>query len=226
MENIEDIDELTSAKMCVTIIDMLNSHLMSLPDADFIAYVRSDSYREVLRSLTEDKTVDDDMRKGAALMSGFIEKTLSTDTEELSHIMGVDRTRLYRGVRSPGAPTYPCEAAWRGLDGIRAAELVEQSAALYRSCGLRVSPDVHERADYLGIQLLFERYLVNSQIEALETDDEDIARRCYMQQRGFADEHLSWVHDFIVKALPVATTDCYRGHLMMLDSFLGNTWRS
>ena len=155
--------------------------------------------------------------EGTRLMLAFVDAHDADGVDALMQTLGVDRTRLYRGVTPGYSPPYPAEGVWLGQDDRRAARLFEELTVLYRENGVQMAHDANERPDYIGVQLEFVRHMLSRQIEALERGDEDAASACAEAVASFAEKHLAWLPAFIEKARPMAETDFYRGHLMMLE---------
>ncbi|MDR1604427.1 MAG: molecular chaperone TorD family protein [Gracilibacteraceae bacterium] len=200
------------------LLALLIPHFLRLPDGEFVAALRGDEFRTAVKALSADGGAGEDIRRGAALMATFIEENLETETAALQLTLGVDRTRLYRGVTPEYSPPYPCEAVWR-TDGVNAAEVIERTAAFYRQHGLTPTPPLPERPDYIGVELSFYRCLLTEEILARQDGEEKKAAACAETADHFRREHLLWLPDFIAAALPLAETDFYRGHLLMLRGF-------
>ena len=90
--------------------------------------------------------------------------------KEMSERLGIDRTRLYRGVSPTYGPPPPFEAVWRP-DKANTTALLQQIAELYHRSGLAESPEAHERLDYIGIELAFIEYLASEEAGAWEAGD-------------------------------------------------------
>lgn len=206
------------------LVDVVNAHLLNLPDARFIYYVRSDAYSNVLDALAEDEYLPGSLREGARMMRGYIAVHACDAMESLSREMGIDRTRLYRGVTPQYSPPYPAEAVWKTSGGEQAARLIEKVSATYRDAGIMIDPHANERLDYLGVELKFLSFLLDQQIESLDAGDGEAAVQWATCAKRFSDDHLDWIAAFVDAALPFATTDFYRGHLMMLKGFPACAW--
>ncbi|MGA2372546.1 MAG: molecular chaperone TorD family protein [Candidatus Korobacteraceae bacterium] len=197
----------------------LNVHFTTLPDLEFVERIRESEFLGALDALAEDSSAPE-MAAGASLMAGFIRSTLNSSAAALSETLGIDRTRLYRGVSPAYGPPPPCEAVWNGQIS-DTATVLKALADVYVAAGMAMSSDARERLDYIGIELEFLRMLALRELEAWEAGQEASAKALLQQQSKFVGEHLvHWVPAFVERALKHAETDFYRGHLMMLRGFL------
>lgn len=197
----------------------VNVHFTTLPDAVFVQRIRSREFATALDALASDHSIPD-LAAGAALMQSYVNSTLDTSEAQLSEALGVDRTRLYRGVAPGYGPPPPCEAVWMTSAGDTVAVL-KQLADVYLAAGMMLSPEARERLDYVGVQLDYLSRVARSEAEAWEVGEEAKGRELLQQQAEFLSAHLAqWLPAFIEKALPEAVTDFYRGHMMMLRGFL------
>jgi len=203
------------ASFCV----FLNVHFTTLPDLEFVGRIRECEFLCALDALAEDSCAPE-IAAGASLMAGFIRSTLNSSAAALSEMLGVDRTRLYRGVSPAYGPPPPCEAVWNGQTS-DTATVLKALADVYVAAGMAMSSDARERLDYIGIELEFLRMLALRELEAWEAGQEANAKSLLRQQSKFVGEHLvHWVPAFVERALTQAETDFYRGHMRMLLGFL------
>ena len=210
----EEIDNLRAES---TLVRVINCHFMSLPDEDFVKYVRSDGYDKVLESISRDECLNENLRQGAGMMRSYLMQTETMPMKEQILTLGRDRTRLYRGVAPGYGPLQPCEAEYRGLEGQNARDLIASVAGAYRSGGMKVSPHAHERADYIGIMLGYLSSMLDLEARAMEDDDFEQAQRISSLIDEFETQHLDWISSFTRVAYPQAETDFYRGHILMLS---------
>ncbi len=214
----EELQMLARAR--ATFSSFVNAHFLNLPDEEFVQQLRSAEHRLVLGQLQDSGTLHPDISEGARLMDSYLEQQLGLNDKELSEALGVDRTRLYRGVSPTYGPPPPYEAVW-SREGNNAPALLQKIASIYRKHGLAQAPDAAERLDYIGIELAFIQELAQEEAEAWEAGEADRARSLLAGQSAFIREHLiNWVPAFIETALEFAGTDFYRGHLRLLRGFL------
>ena len=208
------------ARATLALVNMISCHFTTLPDADFIAYVRGDAYRTVLQALACDGNLVEPLAGGARLMLDYLDATAGETPEALSLDLGKDRTRLYRGVVPGYGPTQPCEAEYRGLAGAAARELISQVAGLYRCNNAQLAADAHERADYIGVMLDYAALLLERMAQACENGDAAQAQAAEEALAAFAREHLDWWGRFEEAAQAYVATDFYRGHLRMTSGVI------
>ena len=197
----------------------LGLHFLELPDPSFISVLRSKEFGTTLKELTLGKDVHPEIAEGASLMQAYLDGAKALDAAELAQRLGVDRTRLYRGVSPHAGPTPPYEALW--ITEGREGSVLQELAGIYARAGFALKTDVHERLDYIGIQMNYMERLVMNEIAGLEAGDGQLV--CVTQdcEREFLWNHLGrWAPKFALSALGHAETDFYRGHLHMLKGFL------
>ncbi|MCM1565674.1 MAG: molecular chaperone TorD family protein [Dehalobacter sp.] len=201
---------------------LMNIHFMGLPDLTFVEQIRSEDFISILEELSNENVLCPNLDVGASLMLGYIQSTAKMEAPELSETLGVDRTRLYRGIKPGYGPPPPCEAVW--ITCVRDATVVLQElSGIYRLSGMKVSDEAKERPDYIGVELEYLRQLAVQEIEAWKSSNEEKAKELLEKQYNFLTEHLClWIPNFIEKALSMADTDFYKGHLSMLHSFLAH----
>jgi TorA maturation chaperone TorD len=197
----------------------LNLFFLTLVDSAFVTRLRNGELSTVLVSLKEDEANGEDITTGAALMLGYLEKTGEMDLARLTEILGVDRTRLYRGVAKGYGPPPPYELVWSKNGGDYG--VLQTISRAYREAGLEPPPDLKERLDHISIEMGFLQELAQNEASAWNSGDDQTASLCLAQQRDFMDHHFGeWVPFFIEKAFEYVETDFYRGHLRMLRGFI------
>lgn len=208
----------TIAKARAAFYSFLNVHFTSLPDATFVQKIRDAEFTGMLDSLAKDSSVAKEIADGARLMRDFIGQTKSDDVVKLSEKLGVDRTRLYRGVAPNYGPPPPYESVWNGSG--QGTAVLQAIAAIYRQAGLARSPDATERIDYIGVELDYMREMATRQAAAWESGTRDAANQTLKAECAFSTEHLGWVLPFVDKALEQVETNFYKGHLLMLRQYI------
>lgn len=197
----------------------VNIHFLELPDAQFSSNLREAEFRSVLEVLRQSNEVHREITTGASLMSAFLHETRDLEQGELVKRLGLDRTRLYRGISPEYGPIPPYEALWTGKR--RDSLLLQELARTYREGGFILKADIQERPDYIGIQLHYLERLLMKEISAREAKNEVAAQAALNEEKEFLQEHVgTWLSDFVASALEHAQTDFYRGHLHMLRGFI------
>jgi putative dimethyl sulfoxide reductase chaperone len=197
----------------------LNIHFTALPDEKFVEQIRHEDVVSMLKILPKDESVNEDIATGASLMEKFLYETQEDSLTRLSEKLGVDRTRLYRGLSPEYGPPPPYEMVWS--QKWQEVSLLQVLATLYRKNGLTPSSEVIDRQDYIGVELEFIHALAMREVAAWEAGDEEKAKSLLTIQKEFFLEHLSpWVPFFIEKAFEFVKTDFYQGHLLMLKGFI------
>ncbi len=209
----------TVAKTRAGLYSFIALHFNHVVNAEFVDNIRDARFSDMLHAIADGRDSEDPLTIGAVLMAVFVEKTRGDDRQSVADRLGVERTRLYRGLSPNHGPTPPYEALWTG----RAENPVflHGLAQCYQQAGVELVSKCHERLDYLGVELDFMRLLAEREAAAWEAKNEEVAASLYMMQKTFFDEHLSgWTVRFVEKALESAKSDFYRAHLHMLEGLL------
>ena len=216
-QSVNDLGEIARARAAFS--SFLNIHFTVLPDEKFVRQMRRKEVTSMLELLPKDASVHEDIATGAALMGKFLQETHKNEPAELSEKLGIDRTRLYRGVSPTYGPPPPYEMVWSKtwID----ISLLQVLAAIYRENRLAPSTKIVDRLDYIGLELEFIHKLALRETEARESSKAEKADTLLLVQKQFFCEHLEpWVPSFVNKALDDAKTDFYSGHLLMLRGFI------
>jgi putative dimethyl sulfoxide reductase chaperone len=197
----------------------VNIHFMELPDEEFASALRKEEFCSVLKDLEQSSENHPEIVEGASLMQAYVFETRALDDRQFAERLGVDRTRLYRGGSPNGDPTPPYESLWTGKD--QDSVLLQEIARIYMESGFALRADIHERIDYIGIQLNYLERVVMREVSAREAGDKKEIQMTLDHERNFIRDHLgNWVPSFVLSALDHAQTNFYRGHLHMLKGFI------
>jgi TorA maturation chaperone TorD len=197
----------------------LTIHFNVLPDEKFVKQMRRKEILSMLEVLPKDESVNADVSSGATLMYNFLKETYNDKPAQLSEKLGVDRTRLYRGLSPQYGPPPPYEMVWSKK--WQDVSLLQVLAGIYRENGLAPSTEIVDRMDYLGLELEFMHALSMRETEAWQANKPEVASSLLVVQNKFFSEHLKqWVPDFVQKALEFVKTDFYHGHLLMIKGFI------
>jgi putative dimethyl sulfoxide reductase chaperone len=197
----------------------LTIHFNVLPDEKFVKQMRRKEILSMLEVLPKDESVNADVSRGATLMYNFLKETYNDKPAQLSEKLGVDRTRLYRGLSPQYGPPPPYEMVWSKK--WQDVSLLQVLAGIYRENGLAPSTEIVDRMDYLGLELEFIHALSMRETEAWQANKPEVANSLIEIQNKFFSEHLKqWVPDFVQKALEFVKTDFYHGHLLMIKGFI------
>ena len=212
--------ELERAKMRASFYAFLNIHFTDLPNEPFTRELRKEEVSSVLHDLGQEMKMRPEIVRGASLMEAYLKETKEVDARDLAERLGVERTRLYRGVSPNFGPAPPYEALWVEKAG-DLTELLQRISRTYAEGGFALRDDVHERVDYIGIQLDYVEQLVLKEISARESEDGKGVENVLHHQSTFLQEHLvKWVPRFVSSALGHARLDFYKGHLHLLNGFI------
>lgn len=208
------------ARSRAALFAFMNIHFNNLPDETFVKHIRSDNFSSALRDLQTDEILGTDTTTGAGMMQSYLRSTVDMDATELSNALGVDRTRLYRGLSPSYGPPPPYEAVWSKKER-NVTAVLQMVAGIYQADGMAISPQAKERLDYVGVELDYLYQLAMREANAWDAGEKETASGLLQRQETFLREHLGhWMPLFVEKALTLAETDFYRGHLTMLRGFV------
>ncbi len=197
----------------------LTIHFNALPDEKFVKQMRRKEIISMLELLPKDESVNEEISSGASMMYKFLKENSADNPAQLSEKLGVDRTRLYRGLAPTYGPPPPYEMVWS--QKWQDVALLQALAAIYRENGLAQSTEIIDRMDYLGVELEFIHALSVRETDAWDAGNMEKATSLFVTQRKFFQEHLeAWVPAFVEKAQEFVKTDFYKGHLLMVKGFI------
>lgn len=199
----------------------INTHFMMLPDESFVQQMRQSGWVDAFMAFASDPEVHPELREGWTRMLGFLDETRNLPAVELARILGVDRTRLFRGVSGTFGPPPPYEAVWVN-GGQETEKVLGRLMAIYREAGLALGEEFKERADYIGTEIDYLRQMTLQEAEAWESGDIRTAMETVHREKLFAESLSGWFLLYISRAWEFAQTDLYRGHLQMVKGFLAD----
>lgn len=204
-----------NAQMRASMYGFLATLLNRPPDADLIRRLRAVGATSFV-AMTQASGDDSSISEGLSLISNYIDETAEQGEQDVQLALGVDWTRLFRGLTPELGPTPPYEGLYskQMSDHIAVMRTVNR---IYRDNSFVVSDEAPNRADYLGLELGFMGLLAEQEAAAWESGDDNEAMACAERARYFYVEHIgSWVDDFVEAALAHARTEFYRGYLQLI----------
>jgi TorA maturation chaperone TorD len=188
------------------------------PDADLVRRLRTVKIETFIGMTQED--ISPEIDRGLGEMARFVHGTMNQEVEEVEQTLGVDWTRLFRGVSPNYGPTPPYEGVYQG--GQRdPVEVLQEVNRIYHESGVTIGEESPNRPDYIGLEFDFLRYLAERELEAWEQEEEDLALSYADKAKAFFEEHPGgWVWKFCDQALEHTRTDFYKGLLMLTKGVL------
>lgn len=196
--------------------------LLRLPDEEFLSQLRSEAYATLLDEVSA-ASPGPAMAEALAAIRAYVGTLPEPDdvdgTRAALDALVLDRTYLVRALAPDvGAPP-PYETHWHGPE--QGESVMLSLAEAYRKAGLTVATASHQRADYLGIELLFMMRLAQAEADAAIADEATRAA-LHADQADFFRRHVgSWAVDYAQAALPHAATGFFRGLLQVLLALVG-----
>lgn len=199
--------------------EFLNVHFLSVPDASFIQLLRDTCTPTMPVISAENPDLHPEVIDGWSRMQQFLEEHRDMPTEQLAEVVGIDRTRLYRGISARFGPPPPYEALWVS-DGANEIDTLSRIMSVYRAAGLAPGPEFNERVDYIGTELDYLRQMASREARAWENGNLGEARDVLQKEESFLNSLNEWIPRFLTKASEFVETELYRGHMQMIKGFL------
>lgn len=110
---------------------LLSNFYLQRPDRQLLTRLRTPDFINAMRSfLSEDEFID-----AIRLLEGFINSIKDIPDNEVLDILGVDWTRLFRGIKKGYGPPPPYESVWRG-EGRIMGEWTRKVLESYHQAGI------------------------------------------------------------------------------------------
>ena len=187
------------------------------PDTSLVRRLRSIGIADLLAAFAD---LEPASRQGLQEIASYVAQTHDLTESELATALGVDWTRLFRGIRPGYGPPPPYEALYR-KDIKNPLDLLQAIMGCYSKYNLATAPDQANRPDYIGLELGFLSYLAETEAQAWEQDDQASASQLREQSDRFYAEHLSrWASAFCQAALAHCQTGFYRGLIHLTQDVL------
>jgi putative dimethyl sulfoxide reductase chaperone len=194
--------------------DFLATLLNQRPDLELVRMLRSSSLDALIRQ-AEDSEPGSQVVLGLREMASFVESTAGDPETEVETALGVDWTRLFRGVTPKYGPPPPYESIYADTGETELAT-IQSVAEFYWSSGAQLGKKVGNRPDYLGLELGFLCFLAEEEAKAWESGDEELAQSYQEQARIFFEQHPGvWANKFLIEALNYAKTGFYKGFIYL-----------
>ncbi len=196
---------------------LLSGFYTERPGEEFIAKLQTDKFRNTLKILSSSE--DSKIAEAAELFNAFLNSTRNTLIEEVAVELGVDFTRLFRGVKKDYGPPPPYESLWRGEDRVM-GEWTLKVLEKYQNSGISMDMS-DEIPDYIGIELKFMSLLCFHEAKCWKEIKIENALRFLEIEAQFLRDHLGvWTPAYVAKALESAKTLFYKAALHLTAGVL------
>ncbi len=207
-----------AARQRATLNAMLAALFNRQPDVALVRRLRVLSL-EPMFALVAGPEGQSGARAGLDAIAAYQVETAGLEVETVAHQLAVDWVRLFRGLRRGIGPVPPYESLYVG--DAQGTRVVSEVMRAYRHHGAAVCDDVHDQADYLGLELGFLGFLADSEAQAWEAGDESRAARLFQDATAFLEAHpRRWAGAFCDAAVREAQTNFYRGALLLTKAVL------
>jgi putative dimethyl sulfoxide reductase chaperone len=203
-----------AARERASVFDFLATLLNQRPDLELVRNLRTNSL-EVLISQVEDSEPGNQVVLGLREMARFVESTSRDPETEVETALGVDWTRLFRGVTPRYGPPPPYESIYADT-GETELRTIQSVIEFYWNSGAQLENTAGNRPDYLGLELSFLCFLAEEEAKAWESGNEELAQSYQEKARSFFEQHpAAWANKFLIEALNYAKTGFYKGYLYL-----------
>lgn len=173
---------------------------------------------EALRPLAEDSFGECDGGSSFDVLVAFAREVQDRDAEDVVEDIARERVVLLRGTgMGPLRPPY--ESLYVNA---KQNESMGSLNLFYGECGMEKLADIHDTADYLGVELSFVAELLGRVISQVEAGENDEASRTNDLVDSFMSQHLArWAGTYADAALQNAKTGYWRAVMLMIRETIG-----
>lgn len=200
---------------------LLTALYVQIPNDEFVTNLLGDKLLSFISSISSSAAVPEDMEEGLMMIRAFAQETKGRSRSEIVENLGVDWTRLLRGLKPGYGPPPPYESVYGESSEQDGGLIIGSVLKTYRQAGVDVGEKARERPDYIGIELDFMRYLTEKEMEGWNKSAYTKGVKYLGMERDFLTKHLiHWTPKFCDKMLTEAQTDFYRGVARLTKGFL------
>ena len=191
------------------------------PDQQFVLDLLSEDFAGFLRSLIDDDQLPQTMREGLDTIERFVCQHQGIAAEELSTQLGVERTRLLRGVKLGYGPPPPYESLYMGSGERPILEAISAVRQAYAEEGVGLPEGAGEQPDFIGVELDFMRYLTEQEMRASTKEITQQTVEILEKEESFLEGHIHlWVPHFCEMMEKEAHMGFYQGIAEMTKGFV------
>jgi TorA maturation chaperone TorD len=151
---------------------------------------------------------------GMQQIDEFISQHRTDKIENVLQKLAIDRARLFRGVNTDGFRP-PYESLYLRQPP---QDIIGSLNQFYAKIDCRVSNDINESPEQIGVELSYMQALCKKELEALGNGLVDEAQVFNRLQQSFLKQHLGrWAGLFALEMLRQAETSFYRGIAMLIQ---------
>jgi TorA maturation chaperone TorD len=206
------------------VYQLLASVYNLLPNNDFVKMVVHQDVSALISSATghcpASNLQQEELEQGIKVLELFQKHVGKVNRDELITRLGVDRTRLFRGLKRGYGPPPPYECVYLGGHTVM-GEAAMQVKEMYSDSGYNTKLKGNEPPDYVGIELDFLRFLCDKEAEAWQADDQSKASDYRKKEYEFLRNHVvEWVPRFCKEVLTHARENFYQGIARLTEGFV------
>ncbi len=204
--------EALEARNRAGVYGFLATLLNQSPDTALVRHLRKTG-GDFIAALADEASLTGSVAQGFRDMAHYVEESREKPVSAVQEDLAVDWTRVFRGLSPAYSPTPPYEASFTGNGG-NEIEIIQEINETYRAHGLSIKDGCNDRPDYIGLEFSFLQYLAETEADAWEAGDAELAETQRTTARAFVRKHLGvWINTFIAPALRFAKTGFYHGFL-------------
>ncbi|MEZ0343574.1 MAG: molecular chaperone TorD family protein [Caldimicrobium sp.] len=198
---------------------LISRFFLQRPDKEFIKQLINDEFIKGLELAFSSERDQSEVKSALNFMVSYLKKAKEKPLEDLRVELGVDFTKLLRGVKKGYGPPPPYESVWKG-EGQVMGMWTEKVLNFYSEAGLGMDLE-EELPDYIGIELKFLSILSYHEAEALQKGNLEEAKKFQDLQKRFLETHLTtWAFNFLDEMEKQAETDFYKGVAKLTKAIL------
>jgi len=206
------------------VYELIASVCNTLPNTDFVTMLMKLDVHSLFTSATGDYAASEqqqkEMEQGIQEIEVLRKQAGEVNRDELITRLGVDRTRLYRGLKRGYGPPPPYESVYQDSHTVMAGSALQVKKA-YSDRGYLPPPIGNEPPDYVGIELDFLRFLCSAEAAAWRSRDKNKAQEYMNTEYDFINNHVvSWIPRFYDEVLTHAREDFYRGIARLTTTYI------
>jgi TorA maturation chaperone TorD len=197
---------------------LLSTLYLELPNLKLLDGIFGDKFQHHF-SLVVSEFLTVEIKEGLELIASFAAAFEAHPREETLKLLSIDRARLLRGVSQQYSPPPPYESVYR--DDRLWRKSTEEVSQICSRLGIKLSVDLPEPLDYIGIELDLMRLICWSEKEVWQTGSIDKAWQYLETGDKFLKQHvMQWVPEFCEQMYRRAELDFYRGISRLTRGFV------
>jgi molybdopterin-containing oxidoreductase family molybdopterin binding subunit len=201
------------------IFNFFSSFFYRAPDRSFISCLNDARFYTLLTSLESNAHLfSNSFKEALADIEEFIKLAQRVNIEETLTGVGVEYTRLFRGMKPGYGVCLPYESLYR--NGSSDLSVLQDVVKQYNEAGVKISDNCCERYDHLSVELNFISYLCKEITQASEAGEQNKVLNYLALKKKFLQRLSEWVPTFCDKVIRTSTSKLLTGLVKLLKEFI------